>query len=268
MDSVLDAIERGLRALGARLSALPPIRAIGGRYLRLGAAQQVLAIWAASFLSIVFAFILSGGPTATAKIVATVSFLYLPLLDLRRRDEDYPDYGITLRAWRTDLKLFLILFGIVGPLYVLGFWAFAQILPELPVSLSRLISPYTGERPHFAFRLPNQFPERVIDNLLVVALPEEFFYRGFVQTRLRDAWPEGRVFFGARLGRAFWVTAVLFAIGHLAIFQAWRLAVVFPALLFGWMRERTGTVIGSSLFHAAANILSVVLEACFFGRQA
>jgi membrane protease YdiL (CAAX protease family) len=104
----------------------------------------------------------------------------------------------------------------------------------------------------------------VVDNLFVVALPEEFFYRGYLQTRLRDAWPEGRLFLGARLGKAFWVTAALFALGHLAIFQVWRLGVFFPALLFGWMRERTGTVMGAALLHACCNLLVLVLEASFF----
>jgi membrane protease YdiL (CAAX protease family) len=69
---------------------------------------------------------------------------------------------------------------------------------------------------------------------------------------------------GARLGRAFFLTAALFAVGHLAIFQVWRLAVFFPALLFGWMRERTGTILGSTLFHAYCNLLQLVLAASFF----
>jgi membrane protease YdiL (CAAX protease family) len=39
------------------------------------------------------------------------------------------------------------------------------------------------------------------------------------------------------------------------------LLVFFPALLFGWLRERTGTIVGSTLFHAACNILSRVVAA-------
>jgi len=53
----------------------------------------------------------------------------------------------------------------------------------------------------------------------------------------------------------------------LAIFQVWRLGVFFPALLFGWMRERTGTVAGSALFHAACNLFELFLEASFFARM-
>ena len=41
----------------------------------------------------------------------------------------------------------------------------------------------------------------------------------------------------------------------------------FPALIFGWMRERTGTVLGSALFHAFANLYMMILEASFFGLR-
>lgn len=242
------------------------ISAVTSRLERLSAVQEVLLLWGLSFTAIVLAFIATGGPTSTAKVVATVSFLYLPLVVMRRRNEDYPDYGITFRAWRTDLKLFALLFGIVGPLYVLVFWVYATAFPHLPEAIAKVVAPYPS-LPPFAFRLPTEFPERVIDNLLVVALPEEFFYRGYLQARLRDAFPGGRVIFGGRLGKAFWITAILFAVGHLAIFEVYRLSVLFPALLFGWMRERTGTVMGAALFHACANVLQAVLEASFFGMH-
>jgi membrane protease YdiL (CAAX protease family) len=232
----------------------------------LSAVQEVLVLWGLSFGTILIAFALFGGASGHAKVVATLGFLYLPLLAMRRRGEDYPDFGLSTRALGEDLKLFGVLFALVAPLYVLAFWAFAEGAELLPAGIRNLVTPYS-QRPDIAFRLPARFGEWALDNLLVVALPEEFFYRGFIQGRLRDAWPGGRVFLGARLGPAFWVTALLFALGHLAIFEAWRLAVILPALLFGWMRERTGTLVGATLFHAAANLLALVLEASFFGRH-
>ena len=85
-----------------------------------------------------------------------------------------------------------------------------------------------------------------MDELFVTALPEEFFYRGYLQARLSDVWP-GRCArrWACWWDRRSWLTAALFALGHLAIFQGWRLAVFFPALLFGWLRERTGTIVGA-----------------------
>jgi membrane protease YdiL (CAAX protease family) len=202
------------------------------------------------------------GASAATKLVATAGFLYLPLLAMDRRGEDYRDYGVSLRAWREDVRLFLVLCALVGPLFFAGFWAYTLLQPHLPPWLAPLLGPPRVAGP-FVPRLPERFGEWVVDQLLVVALPEEFFYRGYVQARLRDAWPRGRTFLGARLGPAFWLTAALFALGHLAIFQAWRLAVFFPALLFGWLRERTGTVLGAALFHAACNLFQRFLEASF-----
>ena len=230
---------------------------------RPSAVQEAIGLWAVGFVGIIAAFVLFGG-TSIPKLVATVGFLYLPLIAMRWRDEDYRDYGLTARAWREDVRLFLVLSAIVGPLFFLAFASFVEVLPHLPHSLARHLTPMAGEG-HFRPRLPPRFGEWVVDQLFVVALPEEFFYRGYLQARLRDAWPQGRRVLGGRLGRAFWVTALLFALGHLAIFQVWRLSVFFPALLFGWMRERTGTILGAALFHAACNLYVRFLEVSFFG---
>ncbi|HEX8703791.1 MAG TPA: MXAN_2755 family glutamic-type intramembrane protease [Myxococcaceae bacterium] len=237
------------------VSVAPPVRP--------SAVKEVVGLWALGFLGIVIAFIFFGG-SSIPKLVATVGFLYLPLIPMRWREEDYRDYGLTLSAWRQDVKLFLGLSLLVFPLFFLGFAAWSEVVPLLPTELARMLTPHNGPA-QFVPRLPPRFGEWVVDQLFVVALPEEFFYRGYMQTRLRDAWPQGRKVLGVRLGPAFWLTAVLFALGHLAIFQVWRLSVFFPALLFGWMRERTGTVLGAALFHAACNLYVRFLEVSFFG---
>jgi uncharacterized protein len=231
------------------------------RFRRLTAVQEALFVWGVSFAAIVVTYLAAQG---YAKLTATVMFLYLPGLFMRERNEDYATYGVTLRRWKEDLRWFGWVVAVIVPTFFLAFWLWSAVLPHLPARWAHLLSPYVGT-PHFQPRLPNRFGEWVIDNLFVVALPEEFFYRGYLQTRLRDAWPRGRVLWGARLGPAFWLTAVLFAVGHLAIFEVWRLAVFFPALLFGWMREKTGTVMGAALFHAFANLYMLWLEASFFG---
>lgn len=231
-------------------------------WLPRSAVREALAVWALCFFAIVVAWVTVN---AWAKLVATVGFLYLPLLAMRQRGEDYRELGVSTRKLGRELGMALGFFAIIAPVYALAFWAFVELVPALPQPWQGLLSPFVG-RPHFAWRLPDRFTEWVIDQMFVVALPEEFFYRGYLQTRLRDAWPRGKVVLGARLGPAFWVTQVLFAVGHLAIFEAWRLAVFFPALLFGWMREKTGGVVGAAVLHALCNLLVLVLRACFFGR--
>jgi len=230
------------------------------RWLPRGAVAEALALWAVCFGAIVLTFVTV--PWA-AKLVATMGFLYLPLWSMDRRGEDYRELGLSTRRLGADVLDFLKVAGVVFPLFVAGYVLFTRAFVLLPLDWARLFTPYVNP-PVFHFRLPDRFGEWVVDQVFVVALPEEFFYRGFLQTRLRDAWPRGRVLWGARLGPAFWLTAVLFALGHLAIFQVWRLAVFFPALLFGWMRERSGSVVGAALFHAASNLLVQTLDASFF----
>lgn len=232
------------------------------RWLALNAAREAMVLWAICFglIALVFPF----NKTA-AKLVATLGFLYLPEVSMRRRSEGFREYGVSLTAAPGEVRLTLTLLMVILPPFIGAYWAFAELLPTLPAELQRLIAPYVGAG-HFSFRLPDRFTEYVIDQYFVVALPEEFFYRGFLQTRLRDAWPQGRMFLGARLGPAFWLTAVLFALGHLAIFEVWRLGVFFPALLFAWLRERTGSVMGAAFLHGTFNLTMLVLEASFYGR--
>ncbi len=225
-----------------------------------GAAQEAIALWALAFGGTLVVFLVA---QPLAKLVATAGFLYLPLVALDRRGEDYREYGVNLFSWKQDLRLFLWAFAGVAAVFVPGYVVFGRLLAYLPPDWLHLLTPYTS-LPSFHPRLPDRFFEWVIDQSFVVALPEEFFYRGYLQTRLTDAWPGGRKIFGVRMGKAFWVTQILFALGHLAIFRVWRLGVFFPAILFGWMRGKTGSVLGSAMLHACCNLLVQTLDASFY----
>lgn len=99
-----------------------------------------------------------------------------------------------------------------------------------------------------------------LGQVLVIALPEEAFYRGYLQSALDDVWrPRLRVL-GAELGPSLLVTSTLFALGHLATeLDANRLAVFFPALLFGWLRARTKGIGASVVLHALCNLFASYL---------
>jgi hypothetical protein len=107
---------------------------------------------------------------------------------------------------------------------------------------------------------PRALAERVLGQLVLVALPEEAFYRGYLQSRLADAFPMRRRLFGAPVGFAIVLTSALFAVGHLATIPApARLAVFFPSLLFGWLRSRTKGIGAGLAYHASCNIFSELL---------
>lgn len=184
------------------------------------------------------------------------------LLVLRRDDETVEHAGVAFaglvlpgaldprrvtRALGVALGWMLVLaLCFFGPYYV-GFRAYAHWIR------------HARSTPWPALDVSSAMNE-VLGQVGLIALPEEVFYRGYLQTRLDDAWP-GRVrILGAAVGPSVVVTSAVFALGHfLTMHNPERLAVFFPSLLFGWLRARTGGVGASIAFHACCNLLSAAL---------
>lgn len=104
-------------------------------------------------------------------------------------------------------------------------------------------------------------------HLLVVALPEEAFYRGVLQTRFETRFPGGLPLLGANVSLGNVMTSAIFALGHLATLRhPQHLLVFFPSLLFGWLRTRTKGIEAGLLFHAFCNLLSNALEDGYLAR--
>ena len=119
---------------------------------------------------------------------------------------------------------------------------------------------YWRPHAHFALRLPPSLFDEIAGQVVVIALPEEAFFRGYLQTSLDRVWPPRWRVLGADLGPGWLVAAAIFAVGHLlTIRHPARLAVFFPALVFGWLRRRTGGVGAGILFHASCNVFSATL---------
>jgi membrane protease YdiL (CAAX protease family) len=112
----------------------------------------------------------------------------------------------------------------------------------------------------FHLRAPASPLDDGLGQLLVIALPEEAFYRGWLMTSLDDAWGTRVRVLGARLGPGWLVSSALFALGHVVTEpHPSRLAVFFPALLFGWLRARTGGVGASAVLHAVCNLFAATM---------
>lgn len=92
----------------------------------------------------------------------------------------------------------------------------------------------------------------VIFQLFVVALPEEIYFRGFLQER-----------FGNNVQSVIMVS-ILFSIMHLPQFimynDIYAILTVFPSLVMGVLYMWTGNIITPTIFHVAANI--VFLSCC------
>jgi membrane protease YdiL (CAAX protease family) len=189
--------------------------------------------------------------------------LYIPAWVLRRHA--LADYGLTLRPAGRSLLAFGAMSLLVFPVFTEGYvlWqgfacshrTFAALAPG-PCYTAPMWS-------RFHPRLPADAIEFILGHLVVVALPEEFFFRGFVQGRLAEVWSSRKIL-GAPVGPVVLASA-LFALCHL-VMQAnpATLFVFFPGLLFGWLRARTGSLFAGTLFHAACNIYIETLHASFF----
>ena len=106
-----------------------------------------------------------------------------------------------------------------------------------------------------------------LGQLLVIALPEEAFYRGYLQTSLERELGAKLNVFGARVGWGLALTSAIFAVGHLFTeLNPARLAVFFPSLVFGLLRVRSKGIGASVAFHAMCNLFSAYLLQSYFGH--
>ena len=133
--------------------------------------------------------------------------------------------------------------AIIFPPFVVGFWL------------------WHGPTHAFAWHLSPDFASFVVSQLVLVGLPEEALFRGYVQTRLGDRFTTTRRVLGADVSvPALLLSSALFAIVHLATEPSvTKLAVFFPSLLFGWMRARRGGIGAPIVFHAASNVIAEIL---------
>ena len=99
----------------------------------------------------------------------------------------------------------------------------------------------------------------LVVHLGLVALPEEWFFRGYLQTRLDQRWGTPWRLLGVSIGPSLIWSSLAFALLHpILIPGAHRLLVFFPALLFGWLRARTGNIGAAVVVHAACNLLQAL----------
>jgi uncharacterized protein len=198
--------------------------------------------------------------------LVAVLLLYTPLYAAWRRGEELADYGFHVAPLGRGLA-----FGLGGPALIFPLFAAGYVLFHEVACASdtlRVLTPpgtcvhWTGWR-GLTPSAPavGELIELAAIQLVVVALPEELFFRGFLLHLLERAWPPTRRFLGGGVGWALVVSAVLFALIHIPKHGDLRtLATFFPGLLFGWMRSATGSILAPVLAHAASNVFIRALD--------
>lgn len=172
-------------------------------------------------------------------------FLYAPVIASLARNRDLSGAGLEGTHWKraaTDLALYFLL---VLPVFFAG-W--------------RLLAPF-GIPIKLEFRLPDNWTMMLLWHLLAVALPEEVFFRGWLQARLDGIIGLKKRMAGADIGAGLFISALLFAAVHYLLEpRPDRLLVFFPALLFGYFRESSRSVFVPVLAHGAGNFLFLLFQ--------
>jgi membrane protease YdiL (CAAX protease family) len=242
MDDQEEAQDRGGDVSGEEPRAAPGRRAI---------AWEAGATTAAVILVIHLLYITRGDSAIGPKISYIVAYLLMgaPMLVLwlRRRPIDF--FSLAPHDLAVDLKAFAMAALVIFPPFFLIAHGWQRIV--------------WGAGPFSPAGFPG-FINFALVQLLLVALPEEFFFRGYLQSALNRVFaPRWRVL-GAQIGWGFFITAAVFAFAHTAVtYRWWHFSIFFPALVFGWLRERTGSVIAPTLFHATANVLMDWFVRCY-----
>lgn len=110
------------------------------------------------------------------------------------------------------------------------------------------------------FTEPDDLRIMLLKQTFLIALPEELFYRGFLEHRLERVWPTTKTLLGLPIGRTVVVASFLFALGHfLGEYNPARLGPFFPAFVFSMLVRRSRSITGSVLYHGLSNAISYFL---------
>lgn len=169
---------------------------------------------------------------------SSAPWLLVPLalvIGLHRSPEHY---GWTLRVIPPTALVHLGIGALALALYVSAHAFFGTLDFDPPENL--------------AFALARMF--------LAVALPEEFFFRGYLQSSLNRVFGKPWRLAGAPFGIGLVIQALAFALCHVAAGDWMKMRVFFFGVFAGWLRERSGGVLSPALYHAVANICYLTFE--------
>jgi uncharacterized protein len=187
-------------------------------------------------------------PFPYRRFLGAVVMIYIPLLYTRWRGLSKPTLKTDFKSCGCALLVFFLTSLIIFPFFFLGNHYWQALVVEKS----------------FTWHVLPRWHYHLLEQLVLIGLAEELFFRGWLQNKLNDFFKKNQRFLGASVGLGWPVTALLFAAAHSMIaVEWWHVAIFFPGLLFGWLRERTNTIIAPALFHATCNMAMLWIGVCY-----
>jgi membrane protease YdiL (CAAX protease family) len=182
--------------------------------------------------------------TQNASTINAALLLYVPILIALWKKERITYWDLSGKAILSALKYFTIVSLMIFPAAFVANHFYQTLI--------------LGAHYHAAHPQAVGFSATwLLAQTILVALPEEFFFRGFLNNALENVLPPTRRLFGAPFGLSVVIVSLIFAFSHSIIHLAWWHGLIFfPALVFAWLRQKTGAIWASILFHVACNCFS------------
>lgn len=228
-----------------------------------------------------------GQPFLTMLLV----FIALPLLILLATRRSFSTYGLAFTPIARPLETGCLTLAVLGPLSGVAFPLLIalDLSPTGWPGAAILATCYAASLPAVAYAVRNTRPverraprARTLFGLLLVlglvlvvailtrphaavvpvllyrlfyaALGEEIFFRGYVQSRLNEAFGRPYRPFGVSCGWGLAIAALLFGFAHVLApgdpFQwGWGLWTAIAGSIFGYLREKSGSVLAPAVAH-------------------
>lgn len=239
-------------------------------------AEPIITFFVVTGLCSALYWIGRGVPFVAGNLHVAIAFLFLaaPAVAARlsRHPFDYEAAGLRLDPVARGLEVLGAALALTWPLFFAGFLLYyGSVCRTHGSAAAALVDWLTPQCVHWrgwaGARLAwtPDLALSALNQLLVVAVPEELFFRGYLQGRLESRFVPRRDLLGAKVGPATLISSGLFALGHVLVdLNPARFAVFVPGLVFSWMRSRTGAIAAGALYHALCNVYSDVVHRSFF----
>ncbi len=201
--------------------------------------SETLAVFAATFGLCEISARLSLPRSDYSLTLVPVILILVPSIVLIFRGVDFKDYGITLRGWPNSIKEALLTMLTVLPVFFLGYYFYQTALQNM----------------WFSPGIPRGLAMDSVYAVSSVAFPEEYFFRGYVQSEVNRVFGKKYRFLNVPFGPGLIFSSLLFAFAHILTRGDWfRSNVIFASLLFGWLREKTGGIVAPVIAHGLCNV--------------